>query len=38
MARSREPFFWALFSGSGTLAALFFPALAIVFWFALPLG
>jgi len=38
MARSREPFFWALFSGGGTLAALFFPALAIVLWFALPLG
>jgi succinate dehydrogenase subunit D len=38
MARSREPFFWGLFSAGGTLAALFFPALAIVLWFALPLG
>lgn len=36
--RSREPFFWALFSAGGMLAALVLPALAVVLWFALPLG
>ncbi len=39
MARvSKEPFFWAMFSGGGMLAALFLPALALLLWFALPLG
>lgn len=38
MARSREPFFWALFSAGGTLAALLLPALAVLLWFAVPLG
>jgi fumarate reductase subunit D len=36
--RSREPFFWALFSSGGMLAALVLPAAAFLFWFALPLG
>ena len=36
--RSREPFFWAMFSGGGMLAALFMPALAMFFLFAFPLG
>ncbi len=34
----KEPFFWALFSGGGMLAALLLPALVLVLWFALPLG
>jgi fumarate reductase subunit D len=34
----REPFFWALFSSGGMLAALVLPALAAVLFFALPLG
>ncbi len=34
--RSREPFFWAMFSGGGMLAALFLPALVLVLWFAPP--
>ncbi len=34
--RSREPFFWAMFSGGGMLAALFLPALVVVLWFAPP--
>ncbi len=38
MARSREPFFWALFSSGGMLAALVLPAAAFLLWFALPLG
>jgi fumarate reductase subunit D len=38
MRRSNEPFFWALFSGGGMLAALLLPALAVLLWFALPLG
>ena len=36
--RSREPFFWAMFSGGGMLAALVMPALVLLLWFALPLG
>ncbi len=36
--RSREPFFWALFSSGGMASALFFPALALLLWFALPSG
>ena len=36
--RSSEPFFWAMFSSGGMLAALFMPALVLVLWFALPLG
>ena len=38
MRRSREPFFWALFSGGGTLGALFLPALMLLLWLAFPLG
>ena len=34
--RSREPFFWAMFSGGGMLAALILPALVVVLWFAPP--
>lgn len=34
--RSREPFFWALFSGGGMLSALFLPALMFLLWFAPP--
>lgn len=36
--RPSEPFFWALFSSGGMLAALVLPALAAVLFFALPLG
>ncbi len=35
---SSEPFFWALFSGGGMLAALVMPALVLLIWFAVPLG
>jgi len=38
MRRSNEPFFWALFSGGGMLAALCLPAVALLMWFAVPLG
>jgi len=38
MRRSREPFFWALFSSGGMLAALVLPAAAIYLWVARPLG
>jgi fumarate reductase subunit D len=37
-ARPREPFFWALFSSGGMLAALVLPALAAVLFLVLPLG
>ena len=36
--RSREPFFWAMFSSGGMLAAFFMPALVLLLCFALPLG
>jgi fumarate reductase subunit D len=36
--RSREPFFWSLFSAGGMLAALALPALAALLWLAWPLG
>jgi len=36
--RSREPFFWALFSSGGMLAALCLPALVFLLWIAGPLG
>ena len=36
--RSREPFFWAMFSSGGMLAALLLPALVLLLAFALPLG
>jgi fumarate reductase subunit D len=36
--RSREPFFWALFSSGGMIAALVLPALALWLWVARPLG
>ena len=38
MRLPREPFFWALFSSGGMLAALVMPALTAVLFFALPLG
>ena len=34
--RSREPFFWAMFSVGGMLAALLLPALVLVLWFVPP--
>ena len=34
----REPFFWALFSSGGMLAALVLPAVALILWLAAPLG
>jgi len=36
--RSNEPFFWALFSAGGTMAAFLFPAIAVVLWVAPGLG
>ena len=36
--RSKEPLFWAVFSGGGMLAALIMPALVLLLCFALPLG
>jgi succinate dehydrogenase subunit D len=36
--RSREPFFWVLFSSGGMLAALFLPALVLILWIAMPVG
>lgn len=36
--RSREPFFWALFSSGGMVAALLLPATAFLLWIAGPLG
>jgi fumarate reductase subunit D len=38
VARSREPFFWVLFTGGGMLAALVLPALVVLLWLAIPLG
>ncbi|HVS03772.1 MAG TPA: fumarate reductase subunit D [Thermoanaerobaculia bacterium] len=38
MARANEPFFWALFSSGGMLAALTLPALAVALWLGGPLG
>lgn len=38
MRGPREPFFWMLFSGGGTLGAMLLPALAAILWFAIPLG
>ncbi|HEY3052647.1 MAG TPA: fumarate reductase subunit FrdD [Thermoanaerobaculia bacterium] len=38
MARSKEPFFWVLFTAGGMLAALILPALVLLLWFAIPLG
>ena len=38
MPRSREPFFWALFSSGGMLAAWVLPALVFILWIAGPLG
>jgi fumarate reductase subunit D len=38
LKRSSEPFFWALFSAGGTLAAFLFPAIAIVLWLAPAFG
>lgn len=38
MRRSREPLLWALFSGGGMLAALFFPVIVFLLWIASPLG
>lgn len=36
--RSNEPFFWALFSSGGMLAALLMPALVALLALAIPLG
>ncbi len=36
--RSNEPFFWAMFSSGGMLAAFLAPALVLLLWFASPLG
>ena len=36
--RSNEPFFWAMFSGGGMLAALLMPALVVFVWIAPALG
>jgi succinate dehydrogenase subunit D len=38
MPRSREPFFWVLFSGGGTLAALLLPALVLLLLIFIPAG
>lgn len=38
VARSREPFLWALFSGGGMVAALLLPALVATLFLAAPLG
>jgi fumarate reductase subunit D len=38
VTRSREPFFWVLFTGGGMLAALVLPALVALLWIAQPLG
>lgn len=38
MARSKEPFLWALFSSGGMLTAFLLPALVLVLWIAAPLG
>ena len=38
MPRSKEPFFWVLFSGGGTLAALLMPALVLLLLIFIPLG
>ena len=38
MARSREPFWWSLFSAGGTLAALLLPAHVLLLCIAGPLG
>ena len=36
--RSKEPFFWAMFSSGGMLAALVMPALVALLWLAPQLG
>jgi fumarate reductase subunit D len=36
--RGLEPFFWALFSSGGMLAALVLPAAVLLLWVAAPLG
>jgi len=36
--RPLEPFLWVLFSAGGVLAALFIPALVLLFGIAFPLG
>jgi succinate dehydrogenase subunit D len=38
MARTREPFLWALFSAGGMAAALALPAIVLVLFIAMPLG
>jgi len=38
MRRHIEPFWWALFSSGGTLAALLLPVLIFLFGIAIPLG
>jgi fumarate reductase subunit D len=36
--RPIEPFLWLLFSAGGVMAALFFPAIVVLFGIAFPLG
>lgn len=38
MRLPKEPFFWSLFSSGGMAAALVLPALAAIWWLAIPLG
>ncbi|MCH8304963.1 MAG: fumarate reductase subunit D, partial [Candidatus Marinimicrobia bacterium] len=38
MRRHIEPFWWALFSSGGTLAAFFLPVLIFIMGIAIPLG
>jgi fumarate reductase subunit D len=38
MAKSNEPFWWALFGAGGMVAALFLPATVLVTGFAVPAG
>lgn len=38
MAKSSEPFWWALFGAGGTLSAMFMPIVAILLLVGVPLG
>lgn len=38
VARSREPFFWVLFTSGGMITALLFPAIVAILWIAVPMG
>lgn len=37
-ARSREPFFWVLFTSGGMIAAFLLPAIVALLWIAIPMG